>query len=279
MSEKQVFTPPKTTGLILHILLLVLLLGGITVLLYMAFARTSGVFLPLYILGILILLALLHARYEVERDGLRIRWGLRSEDIPLTEVMYVGTVDELETPIRLPRFAFPGAILGANSHPELGHVEFLSSQAANFVIIETVDESLVLSPENPRDFVNRFQRLIEMGSLTPIEAHTALPAAYLRQLISDPLSRLLILLGLGFTILLLVLSSILVSISGTTTPGRLLLQPVLSLFFTVVDLVGGAFYYRKEETRLISYALWAASALTAVLLLAGMLVTFFTPAG
>lgn len=257
--------------------------------LILAFGRTAGGLLPLYILGVLLLLgllpvaayrgyALLHARYEVERDGLRIRWGLRSEDIPLTEVMDVRTAEDLNTPLKQPFFAFSGAILGAAEHAELGHVEFLASQATNFVIISTVDETLVLSPEDPQDFVRRFDRLIEMGSLTPIEARTALPAVYLRQLLNDRLSRLLILLGLGLTLVLMILSSVLVSLRGGETSRRLLLQSIISLFFTVVDLVVGAFYYRKEETRMISYALWATAAFTAVLLLAGLLITFFSVA-
>jgi hypothetical protein len=289
MSEKQVFPPPKRTGILLHALILLLLLGGITSLLFLAFARTTGGLLPLLILGVLVLLALLpvaayrgyallHARYEVERDGLRVRWGLRSEDIPLTEVMDVRTAGDLPIPLRLPFFAFPGAILGAVEHEDLGHVEFLASQKANFVIVSTVDETLVLSPEDPQDFVRRFDRLIEMGSLTPINAHTSLPAVYLRQLLNDRLSRLLILLGLGLTVVLMILSSVLVSLRSEESSRRLLLQSIISLFFTVVDLVGGAFYYRKEETRVISYALWAASAFAAVLLLAGLLLAFFSPA-
>ncbi len=201
MSEKQVFLPPRTTGVVLHALILLLLLGGVGSLLFLTFARTSGGLLPLYILGVLVLLALLpvaayrgyallHARYEVERDGLRVRWGLRSEDIPLTAVMDVRIAKELRSPLRPPLFAFPGAILGAAEHEELGHLEFLASRQANFVIVSTVDETLVLSPEDPQDFVHRFDRLIEMGSLTPIEAHTALPAVYLRQMLNDRLSRL-----------------------------------------------------------------------------------------
>lgn len=288
MSEKQVFLPPRTTGIVLHALILLLLLGGVGSLLFLTFARTSEGLLPLYILGVLVLLALLpvaayrgyallHARYEVERDGLRVRWGLRSEDIPLTAVMDVRIAKELRFPLHPPLFAFPGAILGAAEHEELGHLEFLASRQANFVIVSTVDETLVLSPEDPQDFVHRFDRLIEMGSLTPIEAHTALPAVYMRQMLNDRLSRLLILLGLGLTILLLVLASVLVSLRSGDSSRQLLLQSIISLFFTVLDLVGGAFYYRKEETRVISYALWAASAFTAVLLLGGVLLSFFSP--
>ena len=35
------------------------------------------------------LYALIQASYTLERDGLRIRWGLRGEDIPLSQIEWI----------------------------------------------------------------------------------------------------------------------------------------------------------------------------------------------
>ncbi len=44
--------------------------------------------------------ALLRARYIIEREGLRLRWGLREEDIPMQQVEWVRAVQDL--PYNLP---------------------------------------------------------------------------------------------------------------------------------------------------------------------------------
>lgn len=129
MTEKQVFFPPKTPGIVLHVLLLVVLLVGIITLMILAFSQPVGWSLALYLLGSLILIALLpivayrgyallHASYRIERDGLRVRWGLRSEDLPLTEVIWVRPASDLVNPLHLPRLSTPGAILGESVHEE-----------------------------------------------------------------------------------------------------------------------------------------------------------------
>jgi len=46
------------------------------------------------------------------------------------------------------------------------------------VIVAAFNKTLILSPEDAADFTSRFQRVIEMGSLAPIPAHTAVPAAF-----------------------------------------------------------------------------------------------------
>ena len=53
---------------------------------------------------------------------MRIRWGLRSLDIPITEVEWVRPVEDLLIPLKMPAFSTPGAILGEGYHPDLGKV-------------------------------------------------------------------------------------------------------------------------------------------------------------
>jgi len=291
MAEKQEFQPSRTTGIVLHVLILVVLLAGITLLVILAFSQPVGWSLILYLLGALALVALLpivayrgyallHAAYTLERDGLRVRWGLRSEDLPMTEVLWVRQAVDLVQPLKLPRFSMPGALLGASNHGELGRVEFIASSAADLVIVSAINKTLILSPEDPEDFTNRFQRVIEMGSLSPIGAHTAVPTAFFNQVFKDRLARVLIPLGIGLALLLLVVTSIMIPFrqmvslgyDRTGTPlepvqsSRLLLLPIIGVVFNFFDLITGLFAYRRLETRLIGHLLWGAGVLTSVLL-------------
>ena len=302
MMESQEFYPDKTAGIVVHALLLVFLLGGITVLLILAFSQPAGWPLALILpatLGLVALLplagyrayALWKASYTLERDGLRVRWGLRSEDLPVPEVLWVRPASDLVKPLSLPRFAVPGAILGSSHHDELGEVEFIASSAADLVIVAAVDKTLVLSPEDPEDFSQRFQRVIEMGSLSPIDPHTAIPAAYMNQVFRDQLAKVLLAVSLGLTLLLLVGTSILIpfreqvsigfDVNGLPLPAvasnRLLMLPVIAIFFAVFNLITGLFLYRRKSTRVISYFIWASGILNPLLLLIAVGLVMMNP--
>ncbi len=296
MTESQIFSPPKTAGIILHGFLILMLLGGSGVLIFLAFSRSTSWSLILFLLGALFFIALmaiaayrayalLHATYSVERDGLRIRWGLRSEDVPLPEVFWVRPATDLIKPLGLPAFSVPGAILGSSNHEELGLVEFVASSIPNLVIVATANKTLVLSPEDPEDFVNKFQRVIEMGSLYPISPHTSVPAAFVQQIFGDRYSRFFILGMAGMSLIMLVVTSLLIPINGNVSLGydingvplppvdsnRLLLLPIISVLFTIINLILGTFFYRRLETRKVSYFIWAAGVLSPFLFLLGVI--------
>jgi hypothetical protein len=297
MAEAQIFSPPKAPGIILHGFLILLLLGGSGVLIFLAFSRSASWSLILYLLGALFLLALtmiagyrayalLHGKYTVERDGLRVRWGLRSEDVPLPEVFWVRPATDLVKPLRLPPFSLPGAILGSTNHEELGQVEFIASSLENLVIVATANKTLVLSPEDPQDFVNKFQRVIEMGSLYPIAPHSAVPVAFVQQIFGDRYARILILSMAGFTLVMLLITSLLIPVNNSVSLGydvngvplppvnsnRLLLLPIISILFTILNLVIGMFFFRHLETRKISYFIWATGVLSSFLFLLGVII-------
>ena len=296
MTNQQVFNPPRNPGLLMHIILFLGLAAGIIILMIRIFSQPVGWTLVLYLLGSLILIAmlpliayrgyaLLHASYTIERDGLRVRWGLRSEDVPLTEVLWVREATDLVVPLRLPRFSMPGAILGNSRHDELGKMEFIASDAKSLVIVSAFNKTLILSPEDAGDFTHRFQRVIEMGSLAPISPHTAVPAAFFGQVFKDRLGRILVPAGAALAILLLLFTSVLIPFRDVVSLGydraglplepvpssRLLLLPVIGLVLNMADLIGGFYSYRRPETRVIAYFLWAAGMLTSLLLLVAVL--------
>lgn len=292
MTGLQTFLPKRTSGLIFHAVLLLLILAGIGFFIWMAFRQSGGVQLVLFLAGALILLAilpfiayrgyaLLHAHYDLERDGLHIRWGLRVLDIPINEVEWVRPEEDLLVPLKAPAFSTPGAISGERLHEDLGKIEFIASSMNNLVIVATMYQVVVLSPEDHEEFITRFNRTIEMGSLSPIHAISTKPVIFLRQILSDRAARVMIPLGFGLWFALLVLTSIAIpgisSLSlGYDSSGLLqepvassgmLILPIIAALFYLVSLIGGAYSYRSAPNRPVAYILWANGVLTPALLI------------
>jgi Bacterial PH domain len=297
MSESFVFRPVWKNGLILHCILAGLLAGGGGFLIWLAFQQRIGGLVILCLFGALLLLALLpfiiyrayglfHASYVIEREGLSVRWGLRREDIPLTEIEWVRPAGELVVPLRLPSFSMPGAYLGESHHSDLGRVEFIASDLNSLVIVETSNQVLALSPEDPEDFVRTFQRTLEMGSITPISAFSSQPAEFIQNVFSYRLARISLITGLLLTLALAVVTSLLIPDKqivsmGVTAQGlplepvpsnRLLLLPILGSLSLVLDIIVGLYFFRKEEQRTVSYFLWIAGMVTPLLLMVALLV-------
>jgi hypothetical protein len=225
--------------------------------------------------------ALMQARYSLERDGLRLRWGLRAEDIPLPDVEWVRPASDLAFRLPLPFWPAPGSILGTINVPDLGPVEFMAADLASMLLIATPHKVYAISPADPQSFVAAFQRVVEMGSLSPLPRATTLPAAYLQFVWSDRLARYLAVTGLLLTVTLFVVVGLVIpshsSIAlGWTSSGvpvepgppeRLLLLPVLGTFTYVLDLLLGLYLYRFLPLRPVSFLLWVAALITPILLI------------
>ena len=54
------------------------------------------------------LYSLWRSTYVVARDGMRLRWGLRVEDIPISDILWVYRADEVEFSPSLPLLRWPG---------------------------------------------------------------------------------------------------------------------------------------------------------------------------
>ncbi len=296
MITDAVFPPPRTTGLLVHTagILIVGAAAGSSI--YFSLQAEVGSYSILLLLLSLVLLvptglgiyrgyALLRASYTLERDGLRLRWGLRSEDIPLPEVEWVRPASDMGFAMPLPFLPAPGAILGTRQVEGLGPVEYMASDRDRMLLVATPEKIYVISPADPKGFQRAFQRAIEMGSLSPIPFSSTLPAAFLQRVWHDRLARIVILAGLALTVALFVL--VVTTIPTKTAlplgfdragqpisngpPERLLLLPVLATFSLVTDLIAGLFFYRYEETHPIAYLLWAAGVITPLLLIAATL--------
>lgn len=156
------------------------------------------------------------------------------------------------------------------------------------VIVATMDQVVILSPAQTEEFIQKFNRTIEMGTLSPIKPFSSRPAGFLRGIFSDRLARITIPLGFALWFLLVVLVSILIPTQAQISMGynaagalleavpasRMLLLPVIAIFLYTISLLVGAYLFRKEDTRPISQMLWISGGLTSCLLLAAALVFF-----
>jgi len=290
------FPPPRRTGIILQSVL-GLIFGSISgAAIWEATRQQAGIEFVLLLLLSLILLfplgislyrayALIGSTYSLERDGLRLRWGLRAEDIPLPSIEWVRPASDMGFRMPLPLGALPGGILGTRIVEGLGPVEYIASDHRKMLLIATPEKIFAISPDNPNAFIRTFQRTIEMGSLTPIPSRTALPATFFRRVFSDPPARVMILAGLILTVILFVGVSLLIPTQTevvvgfdsqgqpleTTSPDWLLLLPVLGTFCYIADLIGGLFFFRNPASQPIAYLLWAGGILTPLLLMAGVI--------
>lgn len=297
MAETFTFLPRRTPGIVFHIVLTIFILAGCGVLTWMAFQQSGGALLVVYLLGAVLLFmllpilgyrgyAMLQSIYSLKRDGLRVRWGLRAEDIPLSEVQWVRPATDLEIPLKRPLFSMPGALLGSVDHPDLGTVEFIASDSRNLVIVATMNKIFALSPERMDEFVERFQRAIEMGSLTPMEAYSTFPAAFVRQIAVDKYGKVLIPTGFILTLLLLVVVGLSIPSHQTISIGfdpngvllpavvssRLLLLPVLSILLYILGTISGIYLYRRPESREVALLVWSSSVLTPLLLIVAAII-------
>lgn len=290
--QSRLYRPAVKRGLIFLVPLSVVLGAAVIVLSWLAFQEQYGAYFIIFLLAALVLLvpltffgyriyALLRAGYILERDGLSLHWGLRSESIPLPDIVSISPITEIKRDLPLPRFIFPGAILGKVVTKEMGEVEFIASEIDHMLLVATRTRTYVISPGRNQEFLKEFQSILELGSLTPIKASSVLPASFLRTVFSNRVARWLIFGGLFFTLALLALVSLLIpgrsTISLGFTPSgaplepvpanRLLLLPFLCIFSFLIDLGVGLFFFRSESSRMIAYFLWGASILTPVLLL------------
>ena len=290
------FSPPRRTGIFLQGgLILALGLAGGTFF-FLAAQDPSGVgflfnmLVALAFLGPLPLLgyrlyALLSAAYVLRRDGLRIRWGLRREDIPLRQIEWMRPAVELGFRLPLPWLRWPGAVLGDRKVPELGEVEYLAADLAHMILVATPEKIYAISPADARSFMAQFRRVNELGSLTPLEAQSFYPTVLFGNVWEDRLARWLILgsFGVGLALLAVVGLALpgLDSIAwvGTVEPAppeRLLLLPILEGIFWLTNLLLGIFLHRRGgDFRLGAYLVWGAGALTGLLFLASSLLLVF----
>ena len=295
------FPPSKRNGLILHVVLLVLLAaasgwgfanllraaGGLDFVVYLLVGLIA--FAPIPVLAYRAY-ALSRAEYILDRDSLELRWGLRDEDIPLTDIEWVRSIHDLTYPLTLPPFPMVGAILGLRRHRDVGLVEFIASDRKNLLLVATAKRVYAISPADPVEFTQTFARAVELGSLTPAKPSSVYPSFVVTEAWQSGLVRYLWLAGLFLNIGLIVWTSLLIPFFSQIALGfrpdrtpdavpslQLVILPLVSTFLALVGWVAGLYFYRWEKRRVLSVIIWAAGALTGLLFLIAVLFIITTP--
>jgi hypothetical protein len=296
------FPPARRFGLLFHIIIIALL-AAVSIFGFVNLTRLQmGPQFVVYLLTALLAFvpipffgyrayALLRADYYIDRDSLAMLWGLRIEDIPLTDIEWVRPASDLTRPLPLPRFRLPGAVLGTRRHPDLGLVEFIASNSRNLILIATSKRVFAISPQNAAGLVQTFARATEMGSLMPTEAKSVYPSFLLTKAWESPLARFLwmsgVLLNLGLIAWVGTLIPSLAQIplgfnpfgvpNEATSSTQLILLPLISTLLFIVGITSGLYFYRWERQRPLAFILWISSALCALLFLIAVLFLVTAP--
>lgn len=297
------FSPPRQRGITVHVILILVFSVIAALAAWQAFESQIGLNLTIFILvtGLFFvplpflvyrLYALSGAYYSLSRDRLRLRWGLRLEEIPVSDVEWVRSAYDIPTGLPRPRLRLPGSVLGTRRHPDLGIIEFLASDEQALILVATVKRIYAISPEDPNRFMEDFARSMEMGSLSPTSARSLFPSFVVIQAWESALARYLWLSGLFLNIGLLVWVSILIptiasvplgfSASGAPLDAvpsvRLILLPVVSIFLYMIGWITGLFFYRVQHQRMLSYILWISGTMMSLMFLVAILFLITTPA-
>jgi hypothetical protein len=296
------FPPSRRRGLLVHGVIVVVL-ATLAVWAFWNLTRAPvGPTIVIYLLVILATLpplpffsyrafSLLRADYVLDRDSLAFYWGLRVEDIPLTDIEWIRPANDLTSPLRPPTFGLPGGLLGLTRHPDLGAVEFIAAEKKNLLVVATAKRMYAISPENAGTFLATFRRATELGSLLPAEAISQYPSFLLARAWENLSARFLwisgLLLNIGLvawvTFLIPSVSHVALGFDPSGAPlesvpsVRLILLPLLSALFYVTGLITGLFMYRNEKQRPLAVIMWASSALTSLLFLLAVLFIVTTP--
>jgi hypothetical protein len=296
------FPPARQRGLALH-MVLIFVLGAVSLTMFwFVFQTPVGLLFALDILVALLTFiplpilayrayALTRGNYFLDRDNLRLMWGLRVEEIPVGNVEWVRPVQALTTPLALPWLRLPGSLLGRSLHPDLGSVEFLASETETLLLVATARRVYAISPADPGAFIAAFQRAIEMGSLSRVEPHSQYPSFVVVVAWESIFIRYLWLAGAFLNVGLLIWVTVLapgirnVPLGFTpagspqeAAPGvQLILLPVLSAVLFVIGWLAGLFLYRRADQRIVALAVWSSSVVSALFFLIAVFFLITTP--
>ena len=300
-NERQVFYPEKRSGIIFQLGLALLLLAVSAFSLYQATQSQIGPQFLLYLLLSLVVLPIIPllgyrmyslnvASYGLERDGIFIRWGLRVEQIPIADILWVYLAEELTVPLPLPVLRWPGACVGVRRNPHAARfsappeIEYMANSARSLVLVGTEQRMYAISPENAQAFMNTFQRLTELGSMGRMPAQSVYPTFLIGRVWSSLPARILLGISLFLSLALFAWTLLAIptrdqvhlGVSNSASPDdmvpavQLLLLPVLNTILVAADLFLGLFFFRRPEGQTNAFIVWTAGALTPLLFLGGL---------
>ncbi len=290
MSVNQSFSPPRMAGIAFHSVGLLAVLAAVGTMVTIASENLSGLNSVLLLVASILLavlfpvlayrlFALLQSEYRVGRDGLYIRWGLRQLQLPHDLIVDSALASELEQAPTMPRWRWPGSLVGLTQDEELGAVEYMASQSQDLILIGTLDRVYAISPNDARNFLAQLRSESERGSLSKGRMISVEPSSIFSQAWADRAIRGLISAGALLAMALFVLVGIVIQGRATISLGfdplvrpgdavaavQLYLLPSLNLVFFMGDLLLGLILFREEGGSLLARLVWASSLLSALL--------------
>jgi hypothetical protein len=294
--ETKIFLPPRPRGLLFNLGMIVVLGLLVSALLMLAANSPLG---PTFLLFLLAALgvavpipflifrgySLWTGKYQIDRNGLHLKWGVREEEIPLGEIEYVEYAEDLLFPLELPRLRWPGAITGRRHQDKLGVVEFMAAEPRRMLMIGTPGHVFVISPKEPAEFIRTYREAVELGSLTPYEPASSYPQFLLADIWRIPGTRILLIITLILSLALFVLVGWSVpTVSEASlgfnpqleplppvSPGQLFLLPSVNILFVIASYLLSLVFFREQRKPAVVYMLWVGNVLTALLFLAAVL--------
>lgn len=296
------FPPPKRRGLAIHIsLILILSIVSITGFYYLTRVEAGRDFLFSFLAAILPILplpfigyraySLQRANYIIDRNHLSIQWGLRNEEIPLSDIEWMRPASDLTHPVKLPLLYITGSITGMTKHEDLGGVEYLASDPERLVLVATSKRIFALSPSDPGLLLQTFARANELGSLTPVIPKSVYPSFLISQAWDRGLIRFLWLSGalliMGMFVWVTLLIPAISRVALGSQPSRagiesvpstqLILLPLASLFLFLAGWLTGLYLFRWDRERPLAYIVWVSGSLMVLLFLIAAFFTVTTP--
>jgi len=295
------FPPSKRNGLLFHGSLLVVLgvvctwsvlnlseaAAGPAFVLYLLLAIVT--FAPIPLLSYRAY-ALFRSQYRLDRNVLELRWGLRDEHIPLSDIEWVRTARDLTHSVPVPALITPGAVLGLRRDRDLGVIEFLASSTRHLLFVATAERIYAISPAEPTRFMETFARAVELGSLKVSQPKSLYPSFVFTRAWRSGLVRFLWLAALFTNIGLIAWIGLLIPGSSRFALGfrpdrnpaalpsvQLVIVPLLSGFLSLLGWFAGLFFYRWRKWQTLSVLIWGSGALSSLLFLVSVLFIVTTP--
>jgi hypothetical protein len=255
---------------------------------YILLAAVSFIPLPFFVYW---LYSLNRANYSLDREKLTLTWGLRVEQIPVSEVEWVRSMDTLASPLKLPPFHLTGAIIGSHQHVDLGPVEFLASDSKNLLLVATTKRVYVISPQDKVGFMEKIQRVIEMGSLSPVSSQSVYPSFVVLSAWENLLVRYFWLAGMFLNIGLLGWVTLLIptlkriplgflpsgAVGEPVPSAGLILLPIMSIFFYLINWLAGLTFYRRPSYRPLALIVWGGGVFSAMVFLVAVMYIVSSP--
>ena len=287
---EQEFSPPKGRSLIINGLVAALLVAAILFfLIYGSMTGQGWLSIVFIVVGLLLLvpLALVVYRiiaiattvYSLNRDALEVKWGLRRELIPMSEIEWVHPVSDFETPLPLRFTLIRGSYYGETSIKGLGKTLFVASLPDLMVLIKLSQAYLVVSPQEKMAFVETYKQLAQLGSLQQIQPHSENLGMLWQRVMNDKVARRLLIGGAVSFLLLLITAGVIVGLLRqivwvsleTVSSSRLFLLALIGLFFSLTNTLTGLILYLQERTaKTIVYLIWGWSILINIILTLAM---------